>query len=127
MTSSVGIELVSSSDRVTSVKFQKGVLERSRPIDRTPGIPGSDKKIKKRDVFLGEGGFVWVSADQNSAFTQLMLIMITIDIVFIMINLAKTFPARSLGRSVLLMVSDAQGSNLVRSESNGTDAIWLLA
>ena len=48
VSSSVSIEFVSSSARVTSVKFQQGVsvtqFERSRPIDRTPGIPGSDKK-----------------------------------------------------------------------------------
>ena len=42
-------------------------------------------------------------------------------------NLTKTCPARSLGRSVLLIVSEAQGSSFVRSESNGTDSIWLLA
>ena len=46
---SVCIEFESSSSRVTSVKFQKGVsvclLERTGPIDRTPGIPGSDKYI----------------------------------------------------------------------------------
>ena len=44
---SVSIELVSSSARVTSVKSQQGVsvslLERTGPIDRTPGTPGSDK------------------------------------------------------------------------------------
>ena len=48
---SVNIELVSSSARVNSVKFHKGgslthsvsYLETSRPIDRTPGIPGSNK------------------------------------------------------------------------------------
>ena len=47
MTSSVGIELLSSSARVTSVKSQHSLSVReSRPIDRTPGTPGSDKKIK---------------------------------------------------------------------------------
>ena len=49
LTLSVSIELVSSSARVTSVKFQKGVRRTDRqtsgPIDRTPGLPGSDKKI----------------------------------------------------------------------------------
>ena len=44
---SVSIEFVSSSARVTSAKFQKGVsvsyFETTGPIDRTPGIPGSDK------------------------------------------------------------------------------------
>ena len=45
LASSVCIELVSSSARVTSVKFQKGVGVTSVPIDRTPGIPGSDKNI----------------------------------------------------------------------------------
>ena len=44
---SVSIELVSSSARVTSVKSQKGHLERLGPIDRTPGIPGSDKNLNK--------------------------------------------------------------------------------
>ena len=45
---SVSIEFVSSSARVTSVKFQQGVslteLETTRPIDQTPGTPGSDEK-----------------------------------------------------------------------------------
>ena len=53
MALSVSIEFVSSSARVTSVKFAKGVsvcyLERSRPIDRTPGIPGSDKNDDDHD------------------------------------------------------------------------------
>ena len=44
---SASIELGSSSARVTSVKSAKGLgvtqLERPGPIDRTPGIPGSDK------------------------------------------------------------------------------------
>ena len=39
----------------------------------------------------------------------------------------KTCPARSLGRSVLLIVSEAHGSNLVKSELNGTNSIWLFA
>ena len=43
----VSVELVSSSARVTSVKFQKGLglseLETTEPIDRAPGTPGSDK------------------------------------------------------------------------------------
>ena len=47
LTSSVGIELLSSSARVTSVKSAHSLvctqLERSGPIDRTPGTPGSDK------------------------------------------------------------------------------------
>ena len=46
---SASIELVSSSARVTSVKSQKGLLlselETLGPIDRTPGIPWSDKNI----------------------------------------------------------------------------------
>ena len=54
---SVSIELVSSSARVTSVKSAKrlGVtyLERPGPIDRTPGIPGSDKKFKSKVKYLG--------------------------------------------------------------------------
>ena len=48
MASSASIELVTSSARVISVKFQKGLgvtqFERTRPIDQTPGTPGSDKK-----------------------------------------------------------------------------------
>ena len=47
MALSVSIEFVSSSARVTSVKFAKGVFvsefETTGPIDRTPGTPGSDK------------------------------------------------------------------------------------
>ena len=47
---SASIELVSSSARVTSVKSAKGVgvthLETPGPIDRTPGIPGSDKNTQ---------------------------------------------------------------------------------
>ena len=55
------------------------------------------------------------------------MLTIIIDIILVIINLTKTCPARSLGRSVLLIVSEAQGSSFVRSESNGTDSIWLLA
>ena len=48
MTSSVGIELLSSSARVTSVKSANSLgVRESGPIDRTPGTPGSDKKEKK--------------------------------------------------------------------------------
>ena len=47
LVSSARIELVSSSTRVTSVKSTKhqllSELETLGPIDRTPGIPGSDK------------------------------------------------------------------------------------
>ena len=43
------IQLVSSSARVTSAKFQKSVvrsdIERPGPIDRTPGTPGSGKNV----------------------------------------------------------------------------------
>ena len=46
---SVSIDSLSSSARVTSVKSYKrlGVTDgwTSGPIDRTPGLPGSDKKI----------------------------------------------------------------------------------
>ena len=43
---SVGIELLSSSARVTSVKSQQGVGVRETRTHRLdPGIPGSDKKI----------------------------------------------------------------------------------
>ena len=48
---SVSIEFVSSSARVTSVKFQKGIVsefETSEPIDRTPETPGSDKNLPNR-------------------------------------------------------------------------------
>ena len=49
MSLSASIELVSSSARVTSVKSAKPLvvsqLETPGPIDRTPGIPGSDKKL----------------------------------------------------------------------------------
>ena len=41
---SVSIDLLSSSARVTSVKFQKHLVRTSGPKDRTPGLPGSDKK-----------------------------------------------------------------------------------
>ena len=44
---SVGIDLVSSSARVTSVKSNQTLLTHSRttgPNYRTPGLPGSDKK-----------------------------------------------------------------------------------
>ena len=46
LASPAGIELLSSSFRVTkSTKFQKGtVLETPGPIDRTPETPGSGKK-----------------------------------------------------------------------------------
>ena len=51
---SVSIELVSSSARVNSVQFYKGVLVcdglTSGPKDRTPGLPGSDKKSKKNST-----------------------------------------------------------------------------
>ena len=44
---SASIELVSSSARVTPVKSAKplglSLFETLGPIDRTPGIPGSDK------------------------------------------------------------------------------------
>ena len=47
LTSSVGIELLSSSARVTSVKSEHSLSvtdgRTSGPIDRTPGTPGSDK------------------------------------------------------------------------------------
>ena len=51
LTLPVSIELVSSSARVTSVKSSKRCLiyfETSRPIDRTPGTPGSNKKNKTK-------------------------------------------------------------------------------
>ena len=54
---SVSIELVSSSARVTSVKFHKRLVvcdgQTTGPIDRTPGTPGSDKNvnIQKNDMF----------------------------------------------------------------------------
>ena len=57
MESSARIELVSSSTRDTSVKSTNNdsvsQLETLGPIDRTPGIPGSDKidyKVNVRDT-----------------------------------------------------------------------------
>ena len=53
---SVSIGLVSSSARVTSVKFQKPLsvcqFETTGPIDRTPETPGSDKNrhLKSKQV-----------------------------------------------------------------------------
>ena len=51
---SVSIGLVSSSARVTSVKFQKPLsvcqFETTGPIDRTPETPGSAKKSGIRDM-----------------------------------------------------------------------------
>ena len=48
LASSASIELVSSSARVTSAKFHKGLVgrevQRPGPIDRTPETPGSGKK-----------------------------------------------------------------------------------
>ena len=45
----ISIELVSSSARVTSVKFHKVLggreVQRPGPIDRTPETPGSGKKL----------------------------------------------------------------------------------
>ena len=46
---SASIELVSSSARVTSVKSAQsswGYFQTLGPIDRIPGIPGSDKNIR---------------------------------------------------------------------------------
>ena len=75
---SVSIDLVSASARVTSVKFQKRDSlsdgQTSGPIDRTPGLPGSDKNrnaIHKIKVLTGEGpkllqevlGGLWVRVD----------------------------------------------------------------
>ena len=52
LTLSVGIDLVSSSARVTSVKFQQGVWRTDRqtsgPKNRTPGLPGSDKNYDNK-------------------------------------------------------------------------------
>ena len=54
LASSAGIELVSSSTRVTSAKFHKGLVERPGPIDRTPETPGSGKNVKTyfEEVFI---------------------------------------------------------------------------
>ena len=76
LTSSVGIELISSSARVTSVKSAKGLrlsqLERTGPIDRTPGTPGSDKKSVSPIAVFRPSGFEatkpansWVLKTQN--------------------------------------------------------------
>ena len=51
LASSASIELVSSSARVTSAKFQKGVCREwltPGPIDRTPETPGSGKNMIKK-------------------------------------------------------------------------------
>ena len=60
---SVCIELVSSSARVTSVKFHKGLSrtdgQTSGPIDRTPGLPGSDKNRVKYPLVTVS--LTWVS------------------------------------------------------------------
>ena len=47
MALSVSIDLVSSSARVTSVKSAQRLVLTSRPKDRTPGLPGSDKNHDK--------------------------------------------------------------------------------
>ena len=52
LASSVSIELVSSSARVTSAKFHKGVIETPGPIDRTPETPGSGKNGLKAAFYL---------------------------------------------------------------------------
>ena len=74
LASSVCIELVSSSARVTSVKSQKGLvcmyLKRLGPIDRTPGIPGSDKHsvipcFYRAQVSLGSDLWVLMSVRQS--------------------------------------------------------------
>ena len=61
LTLSISIELVSSSARVNSVKFHKGLSVTDRRTDglkdRTPGTPGSDRKwvcIKRRRVNTGK-------------------------------------------------------------------------
>ena len=65
---SVSIDLVSSSARVTSVKFQQGVLVcdggTSGPKDRTPGLPGSDKN--QRLSHLGD-----IEAEQKADWNHL--------------------------------------------------------
>ena len=53
MALSVCIEFVSSSARVTSVKSAKGILsllERSEPMDQTPGTPWFDKNIDEDNM-----------------------------------------------------------------------------
>ena len=74
MALSVSIEYVSSSARVTSVKFAKGgsvsYLERSEPIDRTPGTPGSDKNVTNSSDLIrgiGDGG---AKDDTNRVFNN---------------------------------------------------------
>ena len=47
---SVGIDLVSSSARITSVKSQKGVSVTDNRTQRTPGLPGSDIKDVKQKI-----------------------------------------------------------------------------
>ena len=48
---SASIELVSSSARITSVKFQKALGVTPGPIDRTPETPGSGKNMKNHPLF----------------------------------------------------------------------------
>ena len=58
LASSVSIELVSSSARVTSTKSTKALVDRDietpRPIDRTPETPGSGKKQQKIAIAAGK-------------------------------------------------------------------------
>ena len=60
---SASIELVSSSARVTSVKFQKPLLvsewETSEPIDRTPETPGSYKN-RNQTWFTTIHGYIFL-------------------------------------------------------------------
>ena len=69
---SVSFGLVSPSARVTSVEFQKRHLQTSLttgPIDRTPGTPGSDKKVTEEDR---RGGIAY-SSSWKGGFQPLLL------------------------------------------------------
>ena len=67
---SVSIELVSSAARVSQLSLQQGLLvcllQRTGPIDRTPGTPGSDKK-KKDNIQLKYINFSYVLAKFKSS------------------------------------------------------------
>ena len=72
LASSVSIKLVSSSARVTSAKFQKGIvteLERPGPIDRTPGTPGSGNSSSH---VLHARGLVSLSSQNNISSSSIL-------------------------------------------------------
>ena len=76
MALSVSIELVTSSARVNSAKFYKypsvSQFQTLGPIDRTPGIPGSDKnmKINSECEMEKEENLPWRETTRNSYMCQ---------------------------------------------------------